>query len=192
MEGSSAPESQGGTVKAEPRRRGDRIFGASYVEGLESVPTQELRRRKIECEEYESELSYARRLLQGKLDILSHELERRAAGGESGIEDIIKTLPRILAEGASPSLGRLPRIFLPKNAEVHRREIECLVSEATLARIDELSSEELAEIVESLTVAEKEISHRRRRVQQVMDAVSGELVRRYREGQEDPTVLLTS
>lgn len=179
-------------MSQEPRRRDDRIFEASYLEELEVLPTPELRGRKAECEEYEAELSYARRLLQGKLDILRHKLSERAKGGDSGIEEMLKTLPKILAEGTTPTIGRLPRILLPRNAENQRREIERLASDSTLARIEELSAEELGAIVERLAVAEKEISQRRRRVQEVMDALSADLVRRYREGQEDPTLLLSS
>lgn len=175
-----------------PRRRDDRIFDTSYVEGLESVPIDELRRRKAESEGLEAEYSYARRLLQGKLDILRHDLERRAAGGDSGIREMIGSLPAILAEGTTPTLGRLPRVLTPRNAENRRREVERLASESTLARIDECSTEDLTAMVGRLAEAEREASHNRRRVQEVVDRITEELVRRYREGQEDPTELLAT
>ncbi|MEA2500126.1 MAG: hypothetical protein QOD01_237, partial [Actinomycetota bacterium] len=56
---------------------------------------------------------------------------------------------------------------------------------------EELTAAELEEIVERLSEAEKETSHRRRRIQGVMDSITGELIRRYREGKEDPTAILS-
>lgn len=176
-----------------PRRRTDRILDPSYLDNLESVPTDELRDMRGDCEAFEAGLSYTRRLLQGKLDILRDELERRAAGGESGIEAILARLPGILADpnGGQSTPVRHTRILPPRVAENQRREVERLASEATLARIEALSSEELSQIVDGLTTAEAQASERRRRVQEVMDGIRAELVRRYKEGKEDPTALLT-
>lgn len=175
------------------QRRRDRIFEASFVDDLPSITTQELRERRGICEEVEAELSFTRRLLQGKLDILRHELERRAAGGAGGMESILERLPDILSDPDLPhNGGRHTRIIAPANADKQRRDVERLVSEGTLASVDELSTEDLSEMVERLALAEKEASETRRRVQNVMDAVHGELVRRYKEGQEDPSILLRS
>jgi len=69
--------------------------------------------------------------------------------------------------------------------------VERLASTADLTRLEELSAAELEEIVEGLTEAEKETSQRRRRIQGVMDSITGELIRRYREGKEDPTAILS-
>lgn len=153
---------------------------------------------RAECEEFEAEISYARRLLQGKVDIMRHALERRMAGGESRIEALILRLPSILSDGSTPAqakpggTGRLARIQPPRHPEKQRRRVERLASEATLARIDELSTDEIAEIVESLSAEETKASEERRRVQKVLDEIHAELVRRYREGSEDPAGLLTS
>ena len=80
----------------------------------------------------------------------------------------------------------------PANADTQRREVERLASTADLTRLEELSAAELGKIVERLTEAEKETSHRRRRIQAVMDSITGELIRRYREGKEDPTAILSN
>ncbi len=177
-------------MTGKPRRRDDRILDPSYLEGLESLATSELRRRKGECEEFESELSYARRLLHGKIDILGHELGRRASGGEGAVGDLVAKLPEILAEAPTGNAGRFPRILLPRQIERQRRKIELLASDATLARIDEATTDEIQSMVERIANAERDLSPQRRAVQGVMDALSAELVRRYREGQEDPTALL--
>ena len=174
------------------RRSVDRIFDPSYVDNLATAPVEELRKKKAECEAQEAEVSYARRLIQGKLDILRHGVERVAGGDKLEVTEMVEDLPGILSEGVGGSASRLPRIIAPANADTQRREVERLASTADLTRLEELSATELGDIVERLTEAEKETSHRRRRIQGVMDSITGELIRRYREGKEDPTSILSN
>src|SRR5687768_7003734 len=82
----------------QPRRRYDRIFSPDYLSGLDQVAIADLRKRRAECEQVEAELSFTRRLLQGKLDILTHELERREAGGDTGIQSLKAKLSEIFTE----------------------------------------------------------------------------------------------
>lgn len=172
----------------------DRILDPSYLSDLESASTAEVRSRRDECRELEGELSYARRLLQGKLDILSHELRRRSEGsdgGDDGIRQLIRRLPSILSDEPPPvSQHRLVDTELPANAGKHRRQIDQLAT--GLANIGTLSKEELSNLVDRLSSAEREISTDRRRAQQVIDGLNAELVRRYRDGEEDPSALLRS
>lgn len=172
------------------RRRLDRILDPAYLQDLESISTEELRARKAECEELETEVSYARRLLQGKLDILRHGMKLRRTDTESRVAALVEKLPTILAERSTTGAGRLPRILMPPNAARLRRDAERLASEESLADIEELSAEDLQAMLDRLGEAERETSQQRRRVHAVVDEVSAELVRRYREGQEDPTALL--
>ncbi|GAC1368831.1 MAG: hypothetical protein NVSMB32_13860 [Actinomycetota bacterium] len=176
----------------EPRRADDRIVDPTYLENLQTMPIAELRRKKGECEALEVAVSYARRLIQGKLDILRYGAERLAGGDTVGVADVVGDLPEILSEGAGASSPRMSRMLSPAHADVQRREVERVASTADLSRLEELSAQELDALVLRLAAAEKETSQRRRVVQNVMDQLSGELVRRYREGQEDPTALLSS
>src|SRR6195256_2226692 len=177
---------------SEPSRRTvDRIFDPSYVQDLTTVPVEELRKKKAECEALEAEVSYARRLIQGRLDILRHGVEPRPGGDKLGVTEVVEDLPGILSEGVGGSASRLPRIIAPANADTQRREVERLGSTADLTRLEELAGAELGEIVERLSEAEKETSQRRRRIQGVLDSVTDELIRRYREGREAPTAILS-
>lgn len=174
-----------------PKRRDDRIFAPEFVADLDGLRIEDLRARRDECEEFEAELSYARRLLQGKADIVQHALKRRSAGGQTGLESLIHKLPNILAdEGDNPGLKRHTRVMVPRNAENQRREIELLAS--GLSRVDELSLEELSDLVEVLAEAEARTSASRRQAQGVLDTLNAEMVRRYKEGTEDISALLTS
>ncbi len=181
----------------QPRRRYDRIFSDEYLEDLENLAIDELRKRRSECEEMEAEVSLTRRLLQGKLDILRHDLERREAGGDTGIQSLKEKLGEILAERAEAPEGisgqvKHNRILVPASAEVQRREVEKLASDTLLSHMEELSSKDLEEVIDRLSAAEKEASSNRRRIQMVIDEIGAELVRRYKEGTEDPSALLTS
>jgi hypothetical protein len=175
-----------------PRSTMDRIVDPSYLDNLQAMPIDELRRKKDECESIEAEVSYARRLIQGKLDILRHGAERLAGGDKLELNQMVGDLPGILSDGAGGSPGRLPRILASVNLDAQRRDVELVASDADLARLDELSAQEVGDLVNRLATSEKETSQHRRCIQVVMDQLTAELVRRFREGSEDPTALLPS
>lgn len=165
-------------------RRNDRILGPGYLENLESLPFPDLRAKRTECQELLEVLSYSRRLLQGKLDILEHELKRRSTGDEVQIDELIKRLPSILADTPPTASPRLLSIELPAGAGNERREVERLAS--GLADAEKLSLDELSGIIDRLADVERTASEDRKRVQEIADALNQELVRRYREGIADP------
>jgi len=71
---------------------------------------------------------------------------------------------------------------VPARAGEHRRRVERLVSDETIARLPELDGEELTRAVEVLSAEEEKVSIHRRTVQRVVDLLRGELARRYRDG----------
>jgi hypothetical protein len=60
------------------RRRVDRVLGKGFLDDLEALSLQELRERRHDAEQEDADLSYIRRLLQGRLDIIRAERDRRA------------------------------------------------------------------------------------------------------------------
>jgi hypothetical protein len=171
-------------------RRIDRVLAEDYLDGLSSLPMDELRALRKEADQEETDLSYLRRLLQGRLDILRAELARRSGDGEGNLVD---ALPHILAdEGSSSSPHGLGRHMSaePSRADSHRRHVEALVADVDLSNLsahDELS---LHRAVDALEREEQEVSDKRRAVQAVMDACTAEVTRRYREGDADVSDLL--
>jgi hypothetical protein len=130
-----------------------------------------------------------RRLLQGRLDILRAELARR--GGEQ--TDLVQSLPHILADDGPSSAPRgLGRHVTsePSRADAHRRHVEQLVADVDLSNPAAHDDASLRRALETLQAEEHKISESRRSVQQVMDALSSEVTRRYREGDADPSDLL--
>jgi hypothetical protein len=174
------------------RRLVERIADPGYIEGLTERSLEELRAMRDECRDGENELSFERRLCQARVDILSAELERREGSGDS---DLLERLPEILASetrqaGDSPLPERAPDFSVPRSADVPRRRVEEIVGEQTLAKLTELSTEEIRGIISSLAEHEGQVSAHRKRVQEVVDAIQEEIVRRYVSGQADPTAAL--
>ena len=158
-------------------RRIDRITEPSYLEGLVDVDDDRLRAMRDECEEEEAVLSYERRLIHGRLAIITAELERRA-NGASG-RSLIDRLPAILSGDEAPThRGSFPKLTPPPVFENPRRRVEKLVADDTLARLPELSDDELHRIRQDLEEAEGEVSRNRRSVLDVIDRLVEEVGRR--------------
>jgi hypothetical protein len=178
----------------DPKRRlVERILDPGYLEALGDKSMEDLRSMRDECKEAETEISFERRLAQARIDILSAELDRRAGKGGDG--DLMSRLPQILAtearaQGGLPLPSRAPDFSIPRNADIPRRRIEEIVGEQTLSRLPTLPTEELRGILASLGDHEKTLSSRRKTIQEVMDTVQAEIVRRYVSGEADPTAAL--
>ena len=171
-------------------RRIDRVLAEDYLEGIGTQPMDEVRSLRKEAEQEETDLSYLRRLLQGRLDILRAELARRE-GSSSG--DLVDALPKILAdEGAMGSPRGLGRHIAaePSRADSHRRHVEALVADVDLSNPAGHDEASLHRAVAALEREEQEVSDKRRAVQHVMDACTAEITRRYREGDADVSDLL--
>jgi hypothetical protein len=169
---------------SEPRRRrADVILEPSYVEGLADKTIEDVRAMHEECLEVETEVSYVRRLAQGRMDIVQAELDRRAAGGTIG--DLIAALPQILADDgprSDPATSRLPRHLAPAPAIEWKRGLEHLITDATLVNLPTLSEDELQSTLGQLRELESETSTRRRALHDVIDQIEGELTTRHAVG----------
>jgi hypothetical protein len=145
------------------------------------VPLAELRERRVLCEELNTELSYYRRVLHGRLDLLGFELRRRS-GEET--RSLIEALPEILSDRNDPPREAMPKslpIALPDEGE-RRRSIDRVLDDDFLTHLPAISDDELARIDDALGEMEREISAQRRTVHGALDAILEELTRRYRDG----------
>lgn len=162
-----------------PQRRLDRVLEPAYLDGLAERDTTELHEMKTECVELETEASFVRRLAQGRIDILEAEAQRRESGGS--LEDLIGNLAQILADDGprpSPAHAHLPQLLAPSPDIRWTRGLETLVGDATLARLPDLSDDELAEVRGQLAELESEVSAVRRSLHQVMHELEMELAQR--------------
>jgi hypothetical protein len=178
------------TVTDLKRRRVDQVTDPSYVQGLTNRSTDDLKRMRDEAGAIENEISFERRLCQARIDILTAELDHRS--GKSG--DVISRLPEILADEGRSEAGdvglpsRAPDHSIPKNVGILRRRVEEIVGEETLARLSDVSTDELKTIIASLGKHETNLSQQRRLLHEVLDRIQGEIVGRYSEGDADAAI----
>ncbi len=115
---------------AQHQRRIDRVLGPDYLDGLDGRSIDEVRQMDRECVEIETELSYVRRLAQGRIDIIDAEVDRRGAGGSLG--DLIAALPKILSDDSprpDPAATRFSDPTTPASEIEFKRGLESLISD---------------------------------------------------------------
>ncbi|MDQ1288878.1 MAG: hypothetical protein QG622_2444 [Actinomycetota bacterium] len=173
------------------RRRVDRVLAPDYVVGLAELPLSDVRARRAEAEQEEVDLSFARRLLQGRIDILRAEQDnRRTDGGmirEPRTDDeIVGALARILADEGprvDHGMGRYLGNVGPTRVGEHRREAERAVADVGASDLAAMSDDDLGGAIEHLVDIETRVSRTRRGVQGVVDALTEEIARRYTTGE---------
>jgi hypothetical protein len=167
----------------------DELLAPTFLEEALQRSMTEVRQLRRKAEQEEVNLSYTRRLLQGRLDIVRRELQRRA---EHDGRSLVDLLPEILSEkgrGPAHGLGRHQTVQ-PQAPEEYESWVNSLTAGIDISAISNLSDTKLEKAARALAAAESGLSERRRGVQQVMDALAGELGRRYRDGEADVAALL--
>ncbi|MHC1557915.1 RsiG family protein [Actinomycetospora sp. C-140] len=167
------------------RRRLDRVLDPAFLADLTTCPMDDVRAKRDDAAQEETDLSYLRRLLHARMDIVRFEQRRRVAAdrGEDA-PSLVDELPRILADNAlGPSAGRgRHHTVQPSRAESHRRHVEALLADTGLSDVAGLSETDLTAAATAYAEEEGAVSEHRGRVQQVMDACNDEMGRRYRDG----------
>jgi hypothetical protein len=173
------------------RRPIDRVLAPGFADDVAGLSPDELRRRRHVAEQEEVDLSYARRLLQGRLDLLRSEQRRRSGDelvsvpGERTDEQIVRDIVAAMGDDGprrDHGLGRHLDIE-PSRVGEHRRAAELVVADPHISDGTRLSDEELADAIERIAGLEQQLSLNRQRVQHVSDALTEEVARRFREGE---------
>jgi hypothetical protein len=169
----------------------ERLLDPGYLADVDQRAIEDIRAMRAECQGVETGLSYLRRVLQGRLDIVAAELERRRAGGDpADLALLVEQLPTILSDHLrAPGNGRLPSTLEMGKVDP---ELESRV-DAVLGSLDDLASiadEALVAGQAELTELEGTISGLRRELFQRIDALQAELTRRYRTGEASVESLL--
>jgi hypothetical protein len=173
-------------------RRIDHILSEGYLDDLADRSLDEIRKMRSEAEQEETDLSYLRRLLQGRMDILRAELARRV-GDDS--KTLVESLTAILTQDGPATgphgMGRHVTVE-PTRSEAHRRHVESMLDDVDLSDPSQHDDAALGRVLDVLEREEASISDKRRAVQHVMDACTAEVARRYRDGIADVSDLLPS
>ncbi|MDV6012456.1 aerial mycelium formation protein [Haloechinothrix sp. LS1_15] len=178
-------------VRPGGRRRIDRVLGEEYLRDLEKLPLGTLRERRDEASQEETDLSFLRRMLHARIDIVRAEQERRSSGGQASVVD---QLAAILAKNAvhTPARPGRHQPFEPTRTGERRRQVEALIADAGLSDVEALSDEELTESLRAYTDEERSVSERRQQVQAVVDALNAEITARYAAGTASVDELLAT
>lgn len=178
----------------------DRVLHADYLVGLDRRTLPEIRAMRAECEEAEAGVSFARRVLQGHLDIVSSELHRRHTGeagdpsATNALHDLVERLPQILADdhyGRSGSPGWRP---LDLNTEMPGVEllvaVDAAVGGAAMADLASRPQEDIEHMSGRLSELEREFSRTRRILHERIDLLKNEITARYGRGEINVDTLL--
>ncbi|MFD9982132.1 aerial mycelium formation protein [Streptomyces massasporeus] len=181
-----------------PTQRTDSPRLPSDTSGPE-MPTlslPELRTLRREAQRDEADLSYLRRLLQGRIDILRAEVDRRTPTGEASVvvseeTSVVERLAEILRDAPARhrSSARHVTLGTPQGEEYRRLAAEML-AEVELSDLGARTDLELSAAMGRLERHEQQVSRRRQRLQRTADECSAEIARRYREGEAQVDDLL--
>ncbi|WP_437056539.1 RsiG family protein [Streptomyces sp. enrichment culture] len=160
--------------------------------GALSLP--ELRALRRDAQREEADLSYVRRLLQGRIDILRAELARRGPATvvtTAATGSVVERLSEILADAPARQRSSARHVTLgtPRTEECRRLAAEML-GEVELSDLTARTDGELTTGMGRLVRYEQQVSGRRQRLQRTADDCSAEIARRYREGEAQVDDLL--
>ncbi|MYT20669.1 AmfC protein [Streptomyces sp. SID7760] len=153
----------------------------------------ELRTLRRDAQRDEADLSYVRRLLQGRIDILRAELARRSDPEAPVTPEppVVDRLSEILADAPSSRSASARHVTLctPHSEEFRLLAAEML-SDVELSDLVARTDGELHEAMARLVGYEQQVSRRRQQLQRTADDCSAEITRRYREGEAQVDDLL--
>jgi hypothetical protein len=164
----------------------EELLSPAYVDGLETLPLNEVRARRDECQEVADVLSYLRRIIQGRLDLVHADFDRRAQGRAPDLGQLVEELKRgrILADrGRSGGLGRLPKAMEPAREDGWiTRELDEILDSGRASSLPEIPEDELHTIAVKLIELERKVSDRRAALHDRTNELQAEIVRRYKSG----------
>lgn len=167
---------------------------------LTRLSLPELRTLRRDAQRDEADLSYVRRLLQGRIDILRAELARRgpkpvAVDGPRDatvVASVVSRLPEILTDAPARQRSSARHVTLgTPHSEEYRRLAADMLAEVELSDLQARTDVELGAAMGRLVRYEQQVSGRRQRLQRTTDQCSAEITRRYREGEAQVDDLLT-
>jgi hypothetical protein len=164
-----------------------RLFAPDYLDGVETRSLDEVRAMRAECQHVEEVVSYLRRVVQGRLDVVHSFLDHHETGQTVGdLDKVVEDLSSIIGSGPArpPGYGRLPSAMSPDMERIDlTREIDDVLNAEGIGKLPTMSEGELRAIAEGLTVIEQRISDERRALHERIDALQAEIVSRYKTGE---------
>lgn len=165
-------------------RRGiDRVLDDSFVANIAEMPIETLRERRNVARQEESNLSFLRRMLQGRIEVVELEIETFDHDSDGNLVDRITQVLSTMV-GTAPENARITNN--PSGSAEERRYAERLLGEVTPFEREDSNVERAADLVDWLRLEERSVSDFRTRVQGVVDSLTAELGGRYKSGEAQP------
>lgn len=149
----------------------------------------ELRELRQQLQHEDDVVSYARRVAQARLDLVKTELSRRDAGPDA---DLNAQIGVVLSQHLTGGPARPPRPTEDLSDNPLADELDAVCAEFHFGRLTDLNNAELDSLGDAIGEFETKVSSDRRERFDRLDALSAELVRRYRDGEANVDNLLES
>lgn len=155
-----------------------------------SLSLDELRSLRNQLQAEDDVVSYVRRVAQARVDLVRAEQHRRERGERS--EDLSSELRVVLSSHLTSGSPRPPRPVEDLGDNELSIELDRICADFGFSRLDDLALDDIATLERELTAYERRVSDDRRERFDRLDALSAELVRRYRDGEASVDGLLDS
>lgn len=165
----------------------ERVLSSDQFSDLSHQSLTDLRAIRAECESAESAVSFARRILHGRIDIVEHERSRRQVGVSETLTELLDHLPAILTGSRMVGGARSTRYtpITPPDCMQDQLldRVDNVAGPLTLADIADLPDAEVERISNDLGELERELSGVRRQLHRRIDLLQEEITVRYKRGE---------
>lgn len=146
----------------------------------------DLRGLRQQLQHEDDAVSYARRVAQARLDLVKAEASRRSEATEAEPTDDLRA---VLSQHLSGGPARPPRPTEDLSDHPLAVELDEICATGGLGHLRSLDDGDLSVLTEAIAAFEDRVSRDRRERFDRLDALSAELVRRYRDGEADVDTL---
>jgi len=197
-----------------------RLMAPEMLTDLRAEQLPRLRDLRVQLTQAEGDISFVRRVTQGRLDIVGHEVGRRdrgaaETGGESAdgpnalsASTLLFDMPDILTDADQvrsdktvmpADLEDVPHTMPSRMVQVLEpgeialaliEDLDQVASPRDLARVEQVTQGELADLFDRLRTFEVDLSSSRRTLHDRIDRIQDEIARRYRDGEATVDSLL--
>jgi hypothetical protein len=177
-----------------PADDSSRIPKSTDLDGIGTWSLADIRSKRTESQHAEQALSYLRKLIQGRLDIVHTYLEHPGSDALRDLGTLVNDLPGILSSGPGrPSGGgHLPQLLSPDTEEADlTAELDAILGANEIGTLADMDIDQLTDIAGRLEVLEKRVSADRRALHERIDALQAELVDRHKTGRASVDGLLS-
>lgn len=141
-------------------------------------PLGEIRAERRALQTEEDAVSFARRMTQGRIDLVLDEQRRRASGAEASGVSVTDRLAEVFGQQHGGGSARPPRDTDVAADHPMLVQLDEICDEFGFADLETSSDRDLADLLGALEMFEKNCSGRRHELFEQIDALTAELVSR--------------